>query len=187
MMLNILIIIMKWWWKVSWWLCDDAKYRWGSSWWRSSSDPGDQVWPQTSGHQAPGHCGRGPGLRQVSAGGQIPHPEIHRGISSSGWVDTPWWWPYSDGNKYFVKATLYYKTIDVGDYRIPLEVFDTDRTVINLVTGEILLVVFSITDRSSLLMARSILERVERADGDSSRVLLLGNKMDLDHLREVRK
>ena len=59
--------------------------------------------------------------------------------------------------------------------------------MINLVTGEVLLVVFSITDRSSLLMARSILERVERADGDSSRVLLLGNKMDLDHLREVRK
>ena len=88
---------------------------------------------------------------------------------------------------YFVKATLYYKTIDVGDYRIPLEVFDTDRTVINLVTGEILLVVFSITDRSSLLVARSILERVEREDGDSNRVLLLGNKMDLDHLREVRK
>ena len=87
----------------------------------------------------------------------------------------------------FVKATLYYKTIDVGDYRIPLEVFDTDRTVINLVTGEILLVVFSITDRSSLLVARSILDRLERADGDNSRVLLLGNKMDLDHLREVRK
>ena len=59
--------------------------------------------------------------------------------------------------------------------------------MINLVTGEVLLVVFSITDRSSLLVARSILERVERADGDSNRVLLLGNKMDLDHLREVRK
>ena len=59
--------------------------------------------------------------------------------------------------------------------------------MINLVTGEILLVVFSITDRSSLLVARSILERLERADGDNSRVLLLGNKMDLDHLREVRK
>ena len=59
--------------------------------------------------------------------------------------------------------------------------------MINLVPGEILLVVFSITDRSSLLGARSILDKLERTDGDSNRVLLLGNKMDLDHLREVRK
>ena len=94
---------------------------------------------------------------------------------------------YSTGNNCFIKATLYYKSIDVGDYRIPLEVFDTDKTVINLVPGEILLVVFSITDRSSLLGARSILDKLERTDGDSNRVLLLGNKMDLDHLREVRK
>ena len=57
--------------------------------------------------------------------------------------------------------------------------------MINLVSGEILLVVFSIADRSSLLGARSILDKMERADGD--RVLLLGNKLDLDHLREVRK
>ena len=59
--------------------------------------------------------------------------------------------------------------------------------MINLVPGEILLVVFSITDRSSLLGARSILDKMERTDGDRNRVLLLGNKMDLDHLREVRK
>ena len=59
--------------------------------------------------------------------------------------------------------------------------------MINLVPGEVLLVVFSITDRSSLLGARSILDKLERTDGDSNRVLLLGNKMDLDHLREVRK
>ena len=59
--------------------------------------------------------------------------------------------------------------------------------MINLVPGEVLLVVFSITDRSSLLGARSILDKLERTEGDSNRVLLLGNKMDLDHLREVRK
>ena len=94
---------------------------------------------------------------------------------------------YSAGNNYFIKATLYYKSIDVGDYRIPLEVLDTDKTVITLAPGEVLLVVFSITDRSSLLGARSILDRLERTDGDSNRVLLLGNKVDLDHLREVRR
>ena len=66
--------------------------------------------------------------------------------------------------------------------------FDTHKTVINLISGEILLVVFSITDRSSLLEARSILDKLEqRTDEDRGRVLLLGNKMDLDHLREVRK
>ena len=46
--------------------------------------------------------------------------------------------------------------------------------------------VYSIEDRSSFLWARSILDKLEREDDDLTPVLLLGNKMDLDHLREVR-
>ena len=73
--------------------------------------------------------------------------------------------------------------MDVRDYRVPMEVLDTDNKIIHLISREILLVIYSITDRSSLLHAGAILDNMSlRQD---NHVLLLGNKLDLDHLREV--
>ena len=73
--------------------------------------------------------------------------------------------------------------MDVRDYRVPMEVYDTDNDIIHLISREILLVIYSITDRSSLLRAGAILDNLRLKQ--DNHVLLLGNKLDLDHLREV--
>ena len=57
-------------------------------------------------------------------------------------------------------------------------------TLINWTTA--IVVVYSITDRESLKVARSILELVNKIKPLSSRcTLLIGNKSDLHHLRQV--
>ena len=73
--------------------------------------------------------------------------------------------------------------MDVRDYRVPMEVYDTDNDIIHLISREILLVIYSITDRSSLLRAGAILDNLRLKQ--DNHVLLLGNKLDLDRLREV--
>ena len=69
-----------------WWWCEDAQYRWQSSW-RAPSGPGDQIRPPAPAWPGcPCHRGRQSRVRQVSISGQIPHKTIYWRISSSMWV-----------------------------------------------------------------------------------------------------
>ena len=53
----------------------------------------------------------------------------------------------------------------------------------SIVPHQLLLVLYSITDRSPFLTASTMLQNMEKMD--TRQVMLLGNKMDLHHLREV--
>ena len=53
----------------------------------------------------------------------------------------------------------------------------------SLAPHHLLLVLYSITDRSSFLKASTMLKKIDMMN--TKQVMLLGNKMDLHHLREV--
>jgi len=81
------------------------------------------------------------------------------------------------------KATLYYKSMDIYGWQVGVEMLDTDCQVVTLAPHQILLVLYSITDEASFHTASSILSRAVITD--SNQVFLLGNKLDLNHFREV--
>lgn len=48
------------------------------------------------------------------------------------------------------------------------------------------LIVYSVTDRQSYLYAEECMRHFQKGDCPSVQTVLLANKMDLEHLREVR-
>ena len=52
-------------------------------------------------------------------------------------------------------------------------------------SANVIVVLYSITDRGSFHVAREILQSI-RANGSTDPILLLANKSDLSHLRQVR-
>jgi len=78
----------------------------------------------------------------------------------------------------------YYKKMEIDGCMLGLEVLDTSSQSPPLAPHHLLLVLYSITDRSSLSTASDLLRSCVPCV-ESSQVLLLANKLDLHHLREV--
>jgi len=79
---------------------------------------------------------------------------------------------------------VYSKRVELDGQTVALEVHDTHCQSPGLSPRHLLLVIYSITDRSSLSAASSILRSCFPI-ADTRQVMLVGNKQDLEHLREV--
>ncbi|XP_057313713.1 ras-related and estrogen-regulated growth inhibitor-like protein [Hydractinia symbiolongicarpus] len=92
------------------------------------------------------------------------------------------------------KDTTITRSIEIADRAINLHLRDTTGTdwmksATNVVNwSSALIIVYSITDRGSFLVANHILEIIHKLKPlNSGCTLLLGNKNDLKHLRQVEK